>query len=74
MLPLGDVKDSIISLANKDGQMDRLFNYEFTKGKLRGLNFSDIYFSAMQEINGNFEDSIIKSNEVLNMVGTNDKI
>lgn len=69
MLPLGDVKDSIISLANKDGQMDKLFNYEFTKGKLRGLNFSDIYFSAMQGINGNFEDSIIKSNEVLNMVG-----
>ena len=69
MLPLGDVKDSIVSLANKDGQIDKLFNYEFTKGKLRGLNFSDIYFSAMQEINGNFEDSIIKSNEVLNMVG-----
>ena len=69
MLPLGDVKDSIVSLANKDGQIDKLFNYEFTKGKLRGLNFSDIYFSAMQEINGNFEDSILKSNEVLNMVG-----
>ena len=69
MLPLGDVKDSIVSLANKDGQIDKLFNYEFTKGKLRGLNFSDIYFSAMQEINGNFEDAIIKSNEVLNMVG-----
>lgn len=69
MLPLGDVKDSIVSLSNKEGQMERLFNYEFTKGKLRGLNFSDIYFSAMKEINGNFEDSIIKSNEVLNMVG-----
>ena len=69
MLPLGDVKDSIISLASKEGQIDKLFNYEFTTGKLRGLNFSDIYFSAMRDINGNFEDSIIKSNEVLNMIG-----
>lgn len=69
MLPLGDIKDSIVSLASKEGQIDKLFNYEFTKGKLRGLNFSDIYFSAMKEINGNFEDSIIKSNEVLNMIG-----
>lgn len=69
MLPLGDVKDSIVSLASKEGQIDKLFNYEFTTGKLRGLNFSDIYFSAMKEINGNFEDSIIKSNEVLNMIG-----
>ena len=69
MLPLNDVKDSIVSLAAKDGQINKLFNYEFKTGKLRGLNFSDIYFSAMKEINGNFEDSIIKSNEVLNMVG-----
>lgn len=69
MLPLGDVKDSIVSLASKEGQIDKLFNHEFKNGKLRGLNFSDIYFSAMREINGNFEDSIIKSNEVLNMIG-----
>ena len=69
VLPLGDIKDSIIALASKEGQIDKLFNYEFSKGKLRGLNFSDIYFSAMKDINGNFEDSIIKSNEVLNMIG-----
>lgn len=69
VLPLGDVKDSIVSLASKEGEIDKLFNYEFTKGKLKGLSFSDIYFSAMKEINGNFEDSIIKSNEVLNMIG-----
>lgn len=69
VLPLGDVKDSIVSLASKEGEIEKLFNYEFTKGKLKGLSFSDIYFSAMKEINGNFEDSIIKSNEVLNMIG-----
>lgn len=69
VLPLGDVKDSIVSLASKEGEIEQLFNYEFTKGKLKGLSFSDIYFSAMKEINGNFEDSIIKSNEVLNMIG-----
>lgn len=68
-MPLDDVKDSIISLSTQDGQIDKLFNYEFKNGKLRGLNFSDIYFSAMKEINGNFEDSIIRSNEVLNMIG-----
>lgn len=69
MLPLEDVKDSIVSLASKEGEIDKLFNYEFTKGALKGFSFSDIYFSAMKEINGNFEDSIIKSNEVLNMIG-----
>ena len=69
MLPLGDIKDSIVSLASKEEQMDKLMNYEFTNGKLRGLNFSDIYFSAMKNITGNFEDSIVKSNQIFNMVG-----
>ena len=69
VLPLDDVKDSIVSLSAKDGEMEKLFNYEFQKGKLKGLNFSDIYFSAMKDRNGNFEDSVVKSNEVLNMIG-----
>ena len=69
ILPLNDVKDSFIALASKEDQIGKLFNYEFKRGRLSGLNFSDIYFSAMKEINGNFEDSIIKSNEVLNMIG-----
>ena len=69
MLPLNDIKDSIVSLSTKKDQIEKLFNYEFEKGRLSGLNFSDIYFSAMKEINGNFEDSVMKSNEVLNIIG-----
>lgn len=69
LLPLGDIKDSVISLSTKETTMNKLFNYEFSKGRLKGLNFSDIYFSAMKNICGNFEDSIIKSNEVLKIVG-----
>lgn len=69
MLPLGDVKDSIVSLASKEGEIDKLLNHEFKTGKLAGLGFSDIYFSAMKEINGDLGEAIIKSNEVLGMIG-----
>lgn len=69
MLPLEDIKNSLISLSAKEGQISKLFNYQFKKGRLNGLSFSDIYFSAMKEINGNFEESIIKNNEVLNIIG-----
>ncbi len=69
VLPLGDVKDSIISLATRKGEIDKLFNYEFKDGKLKGLSFSDIYFSAMKDINGNFIDSVSRTNEVVNMIG-----
>ena len=69
MLPLGDIKDSIVSLASKEEQVGKLMNYEFKTGRLKGLNFSDIYFSAMKNITGDFEASIVKSNEIFNMIG-----
>ena len=68
-LPLNDVRDSIIALANEDEQINKLFNYKFKEGKLKNLSFSDIYFSAMKNINNDFSDSIINSNEVLNITG-----
>ena len=68
-MPLGDVRDSMIALSNKEEQMYKLFNYKFKEGKLKNLSFSDIYFSAMKNVNDDFSDSIIKSNEVLNIVG-----
>ena len=70
-MPLDDVKDSIVALSasTQEGEIDKLFNYKFTEGKLRNLTFADIYFSAMKNVNKDFADSIIKSNEVLNIVG-----
>ena len=69
LLPLNDIKDSIVSLETKDGEVDKLFNYQFKRGKLKGINFSDIYFAAMKDINQDFTESIMKSNEVINMIG-----
>ena len=67
--PLDDIRDSIVSLENEEGELDKLFNYKFKDGKLKGLSFSDIYFLAMSKVNGDFTDSIMKSNEVLNITG-----
>ena len=68
-LPIGDIKDSMIALNMNDEQMGNLFNHTFTTGKLRGLSFADIYFLGMNEINKDFSDAILKSNEILNIVG-----
>ncbi len=69
LLPLEDVKESIVALSSNQKQVKELFDYKFTTGKLKGLKFSDIYFSAMNSVNKNFTDSIRKSNEVINMIG-----
>lgn len=68
-LPIDDIKDSMIALSTQDGEIERLLNYKFLGGKLNNLTFADIYFKAMSDVNKDFSDSIIKSNEVLNIVG-----
>ena len=59
----------MIALSNNGDELEKLFNYKFTEGRLKNLAFSDIYFSAMKDVNNDFADSVIKSNEVLNIVG-----
>lgn len=67
--PIEDIKTSMISLSNHEENMQDLFNYKFESGKLANLTFGDIYLSAMQNIYGDFTNSIEKSSKVLRMVG-----
>lgn len=69
MLPLDDIKESIIALSNNDEITEKLLNVEFKSGKLRDLSFGDIYFSAMKKISNDFSDSIENSNQIFNIVG-----
>ena len=68
-LPIDDIKDSMIALSAQDGEIEKLLNYKFSGGRLNNLTFADIYFKAMSNVNKDFSDSIIKSNEVLNIIG-----
>ena len=69
-LPFDEVKDSIVALASeRHPEIKELLNHEMTNGKLKGLKFSDIYFTAMKELYGNDTKSIQKSNSVFNITG-----
>ena len=69
-LPFEEVKDSIVALASeRHPEIGQLLNHEMLNGKLKGLKFSDIYFTAMKELYGNDTISIEKSNSVFNITG-----
>ncbi len=68
-LPLKDVKDSIVALSNEDSSMNKLFTYNFESEPLRGMNFGDVYLSAMNEIYPNKAEAILKCSDVLNIIG-----
>ncbi len=68
-LPLRDIKDSIIAMSDKEDIMRNLLNLNFQNERLKGLNFGDVYLTAMNEIYNNISEAISKSTEVLNITG-----
>ena len=79
VMPVDDIKNTIISLSKDEEIAEKLMNYEFESGDLKNIKFSDICFSAMQNVSENFAQSIENTNEIFNMVGkilpvTNDEM
>ena len=69
LLPIDDIKDSIVSLSNDEDMMASLLDTELNNRSLKGLTFGDIFFTTMREKFGNFSESVEKSKNVLNIVG-----
>lgn len=69
LLPIDDIKDSIIALSNHEEIMANLLNMQLKNKNLKGLTFGDIFFTTMKEQYGNFSESVEKSKNVLNIVG-----
>ena len=69
-LPFEEVKDSIVALSAKESnELEKILNHEMENPNLRGLKFSDIYFTAMKEMYKNDTTSIEKSNSIFNIIG-----
>ena len=68
-LPFNDIKDSIIAMSENEASMEKLMNWTFKNDRIRGITFSDIYLTAMNEIYNNNTEAVLKSSEVLNITG-----
>jgi uncharacterized cofD-like protein len=55
----GDIRRSLIALANTSPVIEHLFNYRFQGGDLKGHNFANLLITAL-ELNANNYDSVIK--------------
>ncbi len=66
--PMDDIKDSLIALSANEDKMSKLLNLKLQEGK-KNLKFSDLYFSAMEQVVGNFTKSVEESKNILNITG-----
>lgn len=69
LLPLEDIKNSIVALADNEEEMQKIMNYHFGNNQLMGLSFGDIYMLATKELYGNMAESIQKSSDILKIIG-----
>ncbi|MBB6215836.1 putative cofD-like protein [Anaerosolibacter carboniphilus] len=69
MLPPGDIRNCILALANTEPSMERLLQYRFEEGSLKGQSFGNLLIAAMNGISDNFEEAIRKMNDVLAVTG-----
>lgn len=69
LLPLDDIKDSLVALSYNEPLMKEVLDFKFEQGMLKNLTFGDIYLYAMKELYGDFTESIEKSKDILNITG-----
>ena len=69
MLPPGDIRNCMQSLANVEPVMEKLLAYRFTEGSLNGQSFGNLLLAALNGITGSFEDAVAQMSHVLAITG-----
>ncbi len=69
MLPPGDLRSCILALSNTEPIMERLLQYRFEEGTLKGQNFGNLLIAAMVGISNNFEEAIERVNDIFAVTG-----
>lgn len=69
MLPPGDIRACMLALANTEPTMEKLFQYRFDNGMLKGQSFGNLLIAAMNGIYGSFEMAIKETSNVLAITG-----
>ncbi|MBF7095921.1 YvcK family protein [Alkalibacter sp. M17DMB] len=69
MLPPGDIRSCILALADEEGIMQKLLNYRFEEGMLKGQSFGNLFIAAMNGISGNFMEAIRSVSDVMAIKG-----
>lgn len=68
--PPGDIRNTLVALADTEPLMERLFQHRFDLGEgLRGHSFGNLFIAAMAEVTGDFEEAVRASSKVLAVRG-----
>lgn len=70
MLPPGDIRNCIVSLADSGSLLSELFQYRFKgSSNLSGHSFGNLFIAAMTSITGSFTKGILEASRILAIKG-----
>ena len=70
MVPVGDVRNCIVALSDREELMEQIFDYRFKQGEgLDGHSLGNLLLVAMTHLTGSFHDAVSNINEVLQIRG-----
>lgn len=69
ILPPGDIRNCVLALADTEPIMEKLMQYRFEEGSLKGQSFGNLFLAAMNGISNSFEDAVKKMSDVLAVTG-----
>lgn len=69
MLPPGDIRNCILALANTEPIMEKLIQYRFKEGVLKGQCFGNLFIAALNDICGSFDNAVKEISNVLAVTG-----
>ena len=70
MVPVGDVRNCIVALSDREELMEQIFDYRFQQGEgLDGHSLGNLLLVAMTHLTGSFHDAVSDINEVLQIRG-----
>ncbi|MGE0493614.1 MAG: uridine diphosphate-N-acetylglucosamine-binding protein YvcK [Vulcanimicrobiota bacterium] len=66
VLPPGDIRNCLVSLADDESLLSELFDYRFQDGHgLEGHSFGNLFLAALTNMAGDFEEAIKMSSQIL---------
>ena len=69
MLPPGDIRNCLAALSDAGPVLEKLFQYRFEEGDLKGHAFGNIFLAAMTRVTGDFGAAVAEANRVLSVRG-----
>ena len=70
MVPVGDIRNCIVALSDREDLMEQVFNYRFERGEgLKGHSLGNLLLVGMSYLTGSFHDAVSNINEVLHIRG-----